>query len=77
MQQAQYLYKISKEEAERLVDTKECALCGKEARDIDHCHVTGKVRGKLCSACNRGLGIFGDNPARLRAAAEYLEMAAL
>jgi hypothetical protein len=40
---------------------------------VDHCHKTGKVRGLLCTACNRALGLFKDNPAVLRNAAEYLE----
>ena len=53
-----------------------CAICGKPPKnrrlDIDHCHKTGKVRGLLCHRCNRGLPWFSDNPATLRAAAEYL-----
>jgi hypothetical protein len=57
-----------------------CAICESQTDPyiqrrlgVDHDHITGKVRGILCTACNNGLGSFKDNPDRLRRAAEYLE----
>ena len=55
-----------------------CAVCGEQpARRlcVDHCHVTGKVRGLLCSPCNLAIGQLKDSPARLRKAAAYVEAA--
>jgi hypothetical protein len=56
-----------------------CAICPRtlelqgRGTHIDHDHVTGKVRDLLCSKCNPGLGLFDEDPARLRAAADYIE----
>lgn len=34
-----------------------CFLCGKAGKLlIDHCHITGNVRGLLCNKCNVALG---------------------
>jgi hypothetical protein len=50
-----------------------CAICGQRAAlEIDHDHADGHVRGLICRDCNRGLGCFFDNPARLIRAALYL-----
>lgn len=40
---------------------------------VDHCHVTGVVRGILCDDCNVGLARFKDNPKLLVIAAKYLQ----
>ena len=56
-----------------------CAICsateggGRGAFHVDHDHVTGKVRGLLCHYCNTAVGNMKDDPALLRAAANYLE----
>ena len=61
-----------------------CAICNKEmelyaTRDkvadvanIDHCHVTNKVRALLCNHCNTGLGKFMESTDLLLKAVNYL-----
>ncbi len=54
-----------------------CSICEKAPKDcksldVDHCHITKKVRGLLCNACNQGLGFFKDNPSLLQKAISYL-----
>lgn len=51
----------------------DCAICGQPKEVLDHDHSTGAVREPLCNNCNRTLGLMADDPARLRAAADYLE----
>lgn len=60
-----------------------CAICNTEGWTmadhhvlklvVDHCHITGQVRGLLCHNCNRGLGLFKDSKTSLQVAIEYLE----
>jgi predicted nucleic acid-binding Zn ribbon protein len=72
-------YGLTKAELGALLAQHErCAICGgsdwgRKGPQVDHCHKTGRVRGVLCGNCNQGLGRFADDPARLRAAAAYLE----
>lgn len=58
-------------------------LCGNRAKPggvraesklhVDHDHETGLHRDLLCGSCNKGLGLFKDDPVLLRSAAEYIE----
>jgi hypothetical protein len=58
--------------------TGSCSICLKPESECStllhlvHDHETGKFRGWLCCQCNLGLGMFGDSPAMLHEAAEYL-----
>lgn len=56
-----------------------CNLCGSVERrlNIDHDHITGRVRGLLCSAHNTGIGLLGDTVDGLTAALAYLLKAEL
>lgn len=64
-----------------------CAICGSSnpggrvtrfSVDHDHSCCPGRrscgscVRGLLCTPCNQGIGVLGDDPERLEAAARYL-----
>ncbi len=76
-------HKITKEDYNIMFESQnyECVICRKDLKNldskhsphIDHCHITGKVRGILCHKCNPGLGMFEDNIEYLKSAIEYLE----
>lgn len=40
---------------------------------VDHCHVSGKIRGLLCNRCNRSLGMAEDNIELLESMIQYLQ----
>ncbi|WP_406145619.1 endonuclease VII domain-containing protein [Streptomyces anulatus] len=53
-----------------------CAVCREESAQrlhVDHSHQTGAIRELLCEWCNHAIGKARDDPARLRAMADYLE----
>ncbi len=50
-----------------------CTCCGSDHRlCVDHCHVTGAVRGLLCNNCNLALGCVNDSPRILQNLIKYL-----
>jgi Recombination endonuclease VII len=70
-------YGISPAEYDALLEKQggACAICRKRSKGrlcVDHCHVTGMVRGLLCNECNGALGYLKDDQASLVAALAYL-----
>ena len=73
---------ISIEQYDKMLNYQEnkCAICkvdySKVSRRfaVDHCHITGKIRGLLCIECNRGLGAFDDSSKLLEKALKYLKV---
>ncbi len=39
---------------------------------VDHCHTSGRVRGVLCRACNKALGLLKEDPGRIEGLAGYI-----
>ena len=56
-----------------------CAICGNTKPEggrelaVDHCHMTGKVRGILCSKCNTGLHVLEKDVQRFQRMIQYIE----
>lgn len=59
-----------------------CAICQRaltidgNRRDracLDHCHLTGRIRGILCAPCNSGLGMLQESAEVLERALHYLK----
>lgn len=68
---AKYAYGLTEDEYDALAMV--CVICGATDRlCIDHSHQSGRVRGRLCASCNKGLGCFKDNPVLLLRASDYI-----
>ena len=75
-------YGLTPEQFLALLKTQDrkCAICGSSNPQskqhgtfiVDHSHETGKIRGLLCSPCNRALGLMKDRADVLEKAAQYV-----
>jgi hypothetical protein len=56
-----------------------CPMCGSGPLQLyrDHCHATGKDRGRICSHCNLMLGHALDSVETLKRAITYLERSSM
>lgn len=59
------IYGLTEEEYDLMLAAQDggCAMCGKACRTgrqlaVDHDHLSGRVRGLLCVACNQALGVY-------------------
>ena len=76
------VYGISQEDYDNMLQLQNnsCKICKTEEPGgkhnkfvVDHCHVSGDVRGLLCTGCNLALGGFRDKIETLLTAIEYLK----
>lgn len=52
-----------------------CAICRRQSKRklaVDHDHISGEIRGLLCTSCNTGIGLLQDCPHVLNNALKYL-----
>ena len=61
----------------KILASNKCQICGsltpgKRDWSADHNHDTGIIRGLLCCACNRALGLMRDNKTIVEKALRYL-----
>jgi hypothetical protein len=77
------LYNLTKEDFLEIAEKQGylCPICNGDSREepyrlsVDHDHQTNEIRGLLCNPCNYALGLFYDDPERLKRAVEYLATA--
>ena len=72
------LYGLDQAGFDRILESQNgrCALCDlpfddQRRADIDHDHATNRIRGLLCSSCNKGLGTY-EKMLRFPKLREYL-----
>lgn len=74
-------YGISGEEYNKMKSDQDgrCIICNvlpsgfkKDVLHIDHDHITKKVRGLLCGACNTAIGLFKEDTIAMVKAIEYI-----
>lgn len=68
-------YGITKEEYFEMYGKQggKCKICiVNKATCVDHDHITGKVRGLLCSTCNSAIGLLKDDWTIMMRAVEYV-----
>lgn len=60
-----------------LVEQHYCEGCGKHVsggdKCLDHCHVSGRLRGVLCRQCNAAIGCARESARQLRKLSAYLD----
>jgi hypothetical protein len=70
------LYEVPAEQLQAMEAEQQgrCAVCGRQRKlAVDHCHLTGAVRGLLCYPCNIALGQVDDDVERLRQLIAYVK----
>lgn len=80
-------YGLTEEDYEAMLEVQEytCWICHKDEErkredgtplslSVDHCHVSGRVRGLLCTKCNTALGLFREDVEAMQRAIDYLKM---
>lgn len=78
VQKLSRVYNLSVDDYDAMLEAQNgvCAICKrpplKNRLAVDHEHATGLIRGLVCWSCNRGLGYWNEDIARLLSACDYL-----
>lgn len=73
---------ISRAEYEEMAKNQNyrCLICSKHQSElkrglaVDHCHISGQIRGLLCNRCNRGIGMLNDDTNTIENALAYIKL---